>query len=91
MSRSIATTLLIAATLTILGGCKDSDPLTVAICLDGWEIAQLRESCLGPTDPDAQWGYDPEACRQVRVDLTCDDPSTGAAGFLMVAPQEAQP
>ncbi len=87
----IALLLILAAALASLGGCKDDDPLTVAICLDGWEIAQLREYCLGPADPDAQWGYDPEACRQVRVDLTCDDPSTGAAGILMVAPQDAQP
>ncbi len=82
--QTLLTLVFAAAVIGLLGGCRDSEPLTMAVCIDGWEIAQMREACLGPSDPDAQWTYDSEACRAVRIDLTCDDPSTGSVGVLVV-------
>jgi len=82
------TWLLVAG---LLAACQQpGGSMTLAVCLDGDEIAALREHCLGPAQPvdGVEWRYDPEACRAVRVDLACDDPDGGAMGVLAL---EARP
>ena len=69
---------------SILFGCTQQDnTIQLTACIDGWEIAELREKCLAPSDQ-----YDGAACREVRVDMVCDDPATGSIGVLMIAPRE---
>lgn len=73
--------------ILFLSACNynPNDGLKVMVCLDGNELADLRDYCLAN---DAE--YDPEACRQVRVNLTCEDPSTGVVGVLMTAPKNEE-
>ncbi len=85
---------LVVVVATVLVACQRPDaPLTVAVCLDGAEIAALREHCLGPATPvdGVDWRYDGEKCRQVTVNLACDDPAGATVGLLMMPPEEAGP
>jgi len=73
--------IILVFLFVLLVGCAYGDKgIQVMVCLDGDEIANLREYCLASNDV-----YDPEACRQVQVNLTCEDPSTGSVGVLIVS------
>ena len=73
---------IILLSLFLFSCSQYKDQLTIAVCLDGNEIAELRENCLSPMYSDAPYTYDPTACRQVQVNLSCDNPETGSIGVL---------
>ena len=58
------------------------DPIEVAVCMDGPEMADMREYCFGPRPADPlnpePGDFNQELCDQVRFDFQCDSPQPQA-------------
>lgn len=74
--------ILILAALLASACAPKPEPFTIQACIDGAQLAQFRDACLGPrpaegAEPtDSQ--YNAELCStlQLRVGQYCDDPAT---------------
>jgi len=71
---------LIVLIVLFLTACDPGqNTIQVMLCLDGNEIADLREYCLANSE-----NYNSEYCRQVKFDLACDDYENNSLGVLIV-------
>ncbi len=63
---------------TVMGGCSVGDnEIQLVACVEGREIADLREYCMAPS---GEWDYD--KCSEVVVNLRCDDAVPNAVIYM---------
>ena len=74
------TTIILAALATACA--PKSEPFTVQACIDGQQVAEFRDACLGPKPVEGEaptaGQYDRDKCStlQVRIGQFCDAPTT---------------
>lgn len=80
---------LLVLTLGVSGCALKPEPYTIKACIDGKQVAEFRDACLGarPAEgvPPTEGQYDSGKCStiQLRVGQFCDSPTTEPAEVVV--------
>ena len=84
------TYLLLTTAIALLIGCAPKpEPYTIQACIDGQQVAEFRDACLGPRPADGEeptdGQYNAERCSQLqlRIGQFCDSPAAVAVEAIV--------
>ena len=82
---------LLTTAILLIGCAPKPEPYTIQACIDGQQVAEFRDACLGPRPAEGEEPtdsqYDAERCSQLqlRIGQFCDSPGANYAE-LRVSP-----
>lgn len=81
--------LLTFAAIMLLGCAPKTEPFTIQACIDGQQVAQFRDACLGPRpatgEEPTDGQYNAELCStlQLRIGRFCDSSAADPAELVV--------